>query len=105
MTPYRFTFETDEQYQQRAKQLEDSSTSANPETSVSPSPIVTDGGKGGPWLLLPWWALLPIAVVTLLYAFRIHRRSLINKRLARLAEIEKQEPHPSSTEAIKTNHA
>lgn len=83
MIPYRFEFETDEQYQARvAQELQP----ANANSSANTAP------KSKLALFLPWWVLIPLGLAVLAFAFQHYRRGLIKKRLAEYQAKQKRSP-------------
>ncbi|MBI3115052.1 MAG: hypothetical protein HYZ09_00990 [Candidatus Kerfeldbacteria bacterium] len=74
---YRFTFETEDQYQARLQQ-----EAASESVATEPLPGAAQGGKPVS-LLLPWWIVVPVVLVVLAVGYRSHRQKLIRQGLER----------------------
>lgn len=79
MDPFRYSFETDEQYQARIEQLQAETQIASPAESTAAS---------NRWfgLTIPWWAVVIFVVVILLLIYRESRRKLRRKLRAAARE-------------------
>lgn len=73
--PYRYTFETDEQYNARLKELEASQPPTGAETTEAPS-----DGRSTFDFLLPGWMIAAAVIGLLVVGFFMHRRRMIRER-------------------------
>lgn len=71
MDPFRYSFETDEQYQARIEQLQTETQAASPPKSTAPNR----------WfgLTLPWWVVGIMVVLILLLIYQESQKKLRRK--------------------------
>lgn len=72
MDPFRYSFETDEQYQTRIEQLQTEAQSAS-------APKSTAGSNRWFGLTIPWWVVMIFVVVILLLIYQESRKKLRQK--------------------------
>ncbi len=78
MTPFRYSFETDQQYQAR--------TGATLQTNTNMPLAQASIQHSTTHLAMPWWVITGLVFIVLPYAFIVHRRNMIERRLQKNAK-------------------
>lgn len=75
--PYRFEFETDEQYEARTGvQLHPSTNTSNPQSTAAITSIPDTGLPDGSRFVLPWWLVVIIFLLLVIGFYESYRRRL-----------------------------
>ncbi len=85
MEPFRYSFETDEQYQARLQELKT-------ETETAPSSETPPTSRTG--FVLPWWAIAIFVVIVLVIIYRESRKKLIRKMRQERENARPRFPNP-----------
>jgi len=100
--PYRFEFETDEQYEARTGvDLNQGQGTETPSpASIVATPPADTTSRGGSFLILPWWMITILALILLIGFYESYRRRLTKVLREQHQALEAQSQASSQPEDI-----